>query len=1078
MGLVLQSLRHYWRLHVGFVASLAIACAVLVGGLMVGDSLREGLKLRNQQRLGPVDYQLATPGRWFGPELAERLAAHTEARLAPVFWVESAAKSADDRVAAAQLLGADKRLWELAGVEYAPSPGEVLLNKALASALRVDVGDSVIFRFERPDALPSASALRAGDGLASLRLKVAAVRGGDWPLELDLRSSGQLPMNAFVALEDLERSLGYIPLNGILADCDCEPGVLDEAMEQAWRLEDAQLEIREVAGLLEVRSERVLLEPDVAEAALGLSPLATAISSWFVDEASTETSRSGYFFVAAAQGPADARAASLSQGLGPKQIALSDVLAAELEAELGGSVHLRLPVLGPRKRIVYAEADFEVARVYPMGPDSVDPSWMPAIPGMEGAGSCAEWQTGLPVDFSRIRPSDENFWQRYGGSPKAFISLDAARELWSSPYGQLTAVRLPPGPTVEELETQLRRELSPSRFGLFFQPVGAQMAAADPVNDFGQLFLGFNFFLIGSALFLVSIFAGFAVDRRRSQLGLLAALGYTEARVRGYLLLELGLVSAFGCVLGLLGALGVAQLLLLGLAGVWSAAVGNLAFPLVLSTSSMAAGALTTWLVGLAAAWLGVRYVLACSPWRNLRGEGLAVEGISSGDAARFAWFGLLFINLGLGVALLSDAARGPMRALVFFGCGGLVLAGALLLVWAWLRRSITAPPATLYAVGAAGLKVRPKSSFAVISTVAIGVYLVGGIGGGTLQPDWDPGSRASGTGGFAWAARLSIPMQEDLGTVGGLEKYGLNDQFQVGQIVGLGVIEGDDASCMNLGSAQRPRLLGVNATDFERRGAFHFISPAAGSWGLLNDDFGEDVIPVVGDAATVHWGLHLDVGERLSFRDAQDRPMELLIVGVVDNWIFQGALVADKSALESYFPSIQEDRWLLVDGGPGAPEAGALLHQRLQDHGVLLQRPEHLLEGYLRVERTFMLIFGVMGGLGMLLAVAGVGALSYRRLLERRRDVALLSALGFSDDRVQSVALGEMLSLLGSGITCGTIATLVALAPNLVRAEWAPLSRFIIVLFAMLLVATSGLFLVSRASVGRGRGQALQREY
>jgi putative ABC transport system permease protein len=1076
--LVLQGLRHDGRLYLGLVASIAVACAVLVGGLAVGDSLREGLRLRTEQRLGPVDFELSTTGRWFGPELVDRLEEHTSARIAPVFSVESAAKSAADRVTAAQVLGVDQRLWEMAGMDGAPGPGEVLLNAALASALQVEVGDKVIFRFTPPDSLPVDSALRGGDGLASLRLKVAAIRGGAWPLDLDLLSSGQLPLNAFVNLTELEQSLGHIPVNRLLVDCDCGASELEAALEQAWRLEDAQLALREVSGLTELRSERVLLDPEVASAAMSLSSEATAIASWFVDEAKGEGGSSAYFFVAAAAGEADERAAALSRGLGAKEIALADVLATQLGAALGSQVQLRIPVLGPRQQVVYTTRDFKVARIFSLDAETVDSSWMPAIPGMEGASSCADWETGLPVDLSRIGPEDERLWRAHGGSPRAALALETARGLWSNPYGALSAVRLPASQPLEAVERALRDRLEPGQFGLFFRPVGAKMSAAsDPVNDFGQLFLGFNFFLIGASLFLVGVFAGFAVDRRRAQLGVLAAMGYSSGRLRSYLLLELGLLCALGCGLGLVGSVGVAQGLLYGLAGVWSQAVGQLAFPLTFSLNSMAGGAVMSWLVGVGAAWFGVRYALRSSPWRNLRGRGTALEGSTPRNTRGFTALGLVLIGLGLSVALLTEAGRGPSRALVFFGCGGLVLSGLLAWVWAWLRRSVTSPRTSLYAVGAAGLRVNPSTSFSVVAVMAFGVYLVGGVGGGTLQPAWDPSDPSSGTGGFDWVARLAIPVQQDLSVSSGLETYGLGAEFKEQQLIGLGVVDGDDASCKNLGSAQQPRLLGVEVEAFEDREAFHFLAPASGSWALLRGEHPEGVIPVVGDSATVYWGLHLSLGDRLDALDEYGRPVVFEIVGIVDNWMLQGALVADRVRLSEGFPSSRGDHWVLVDVDSGAAEAGALLHRRLADHGVLLQRPGDLLEGYLRVERTFMLIFGAMGGLGMLLAVAGVGALSYRRHVERRRAVALMSALGFTQSRLVALASGELLALIGFGVGCGGVASAVALIPAATQAHWAPLVQFCFVLLGIFGFLSLVLLLQARATGSPRPGAILGRE-
>jgi hypothetical protein len=38
--LVTKSIRHYWRTHLGVVAGAAVATAVLVGAMVIGDSVR------------------------------------------------------------------------------------------------------------------------------------------------------------------------------------------------------------------------------------------------------------------------------------------------------------------------------------------------------------------------------------------------------------------------------------------------------------------------------------------------------------------------------------------------------------------------------------------------------------------------------------------------------------------------------------------------------------------------------------------------------------------------------------------------------------------------------------------------------------------------------------------------------------------------------------------------------------------------------------------------------------------------------------------------------------------------------
>ena len=72
--LVLASLRHFRRTHAGVVAGSAIGAAVLVGALLVGDSVRSSLREQALARLGGVDVALVAGDRFLRPALADELA--------------------------------------------------------------------------------------------------------------------------------------------------------------------------------------------------------------------------------------------------------------------------------------------------------------------------------------------------------------------------------------------------------------------------------------------------------------------------------------------------------------------------------------------------------------------------------------------------------------------------------------------------------------------------------------------------------------------------------------------------------------------------------------------------------------------------------------------------------------------------------------------------------------------------------------------------------------------------------------------------------------------------------------------
>jgi len=93
--------------------------------------------------------------------------------------------------------------------------------------------------------------------------------------------------------------------------------------------------------------------------------------------------------------------------------------------------------------------------------------------------------------MARIRPADEQYWNRYRTTPKAFVRLARGRELWGTRFGSLTSIRVfPPSPAFAE---SLRTALDPAQAGLTVVPVRSQaLEAARGATDFGEYFVYFS----------------------------------------------------------------------------------------------------------------------------------------------------------------------------------------------------------------------------------------------------------------------------------------------------------------------------------------------------------------------------------------------------------------------------------------------------------------------------------------------------------------------------------------------------------------------------------------------------------
>ncbi len=125
--------------------------------------------------------------------------------------------------------------------------------------------------------------------------------------------------------------------------------------------------------------------------------------------------------------------------------------------------------------------------------------------------------------------------------------------------------------------------------------------------------------------------------------------------------------------------------------------------------------------------------------------------------------------------------------------------------------------------VGGLGLRSsarRRKRSLATIALLACGAFLIVAVGAFRLDANADAAKRSSGTGGFALLGESTLPVTYDLNGRAGRDFYGLNfPEMKNVSVVAFRVRDGDEASCLNLNRAQKPRLLGVDPEGLRKAG-------------------------------------------------------------------------------------------------------------------------------------------------------------------------------------------------------------------------------------------------------------------
>ena len=863
----------------------------------------------------------------------------------------------------------------------------------------------------------------------------------------------------------------------------------NEAVKKYWQLADAGLELRRLKhkDMLEIRSRRVFIEESITSTAIKTGDGSFGVLTYFVNELSSGDRKTPYSVVAAMGRPAESGGV-MPEDMKDDEILINQWLAGDLNVTEADEIELTYFVLGPMRALREEKATFRIRSILSMDNPAMDPNLMPDFPGLADAENCRDWDPGIPIDLDKIRKQDEDYWQQYRGTPKAFVTLRAGQKMWANRYGNLTMIRYP-APAKESSESiasSFLNNVSPASVGLFFQPVRSHgIKAGNQATDFGQLFLGLSMFLIIAALILMGLVFVFGIESRVEQIGMLLAVGFAPKLVRRLLFIEVGILTILGVVVGTAAGLVYTKVMIYGLVTLWRAAVSGSTIYFYAKPFTLLQGAIGAVLVSLFAIWLTLRKQVS-RPARELLAGGLerqfftdkrVLKGKIGLCVAAVAAIGAILL---LGVMGNADSAA---VAGVFFGAGALLLIAGLGLTHALLRIIASGWNNAMSSLAGLGLRNttrRSGRSLAVVGLLACGIFLVIAVGANRHSPLAQARKRDSGTGGFTLFGESSISILHDLNSRSGRQSMSLDDNVMEGvQIVQLRIHEGDDASCLNLNRAQMPQLLALQPNRLQERGSFTFTKTIESDngkidWDLLNENLGEDVVPAIGDDTTIKWALGKSVGEELDYVDEKGRKFRLRLVGALNSSILQGNLIISEDEFIKRFPSDDGYRLLLIDAPEERAETVAdVLSSRLRDFGLALTPTTQRLAEFNAVENTYLSIFQLLGGLGLILGSVGLGLVVLRNVLDRRGELAMLQAVGFDKSTLKRMIFYEHGGLLISGLSCGIVAALVAVSPSL-KSSGAHVPYFSLVL-TIAAIAVSGLVWIRIATAFALSGEMLE---
>jgi putative ABC transport system permease protein len=589
--LLTRSLSYYWRTNLAVAAGVAAATAVIVGAMLVGDSVRDSLRQMSLDRLGGVD--AAWVGRRFvrealPVELGQTLRtgeACTPAIVLPASLTRSAGQGVT-RAGGVTVYGVGAPLWTLLGEEApsAPTGNEVVLNRRTASQLGVAAGDEVSLIIEIPPSIPRDSLLGDRDEtVTELTLQVksiapdAATTG-----RFGLNPSQQLPLNAYVSLETLQQQLGLSEVLASKRNPDAKPArvnamflgggadsldpeeaeTLTDELARLSQLADLGLKLTpyESAGYFALESDQLILENALADAgaatAKELQARTSPVLVYLLNRLGTrpadgDTAARGYSMYSVAAGidfatdppfgpfefvtggPPTGEAAGSDT-----PVVLNDWLAADLASTgreslpVGATFPVRYHVVGDRGELPEDELTFRVSGVVKLAGVAAERGFTPQVAGVTDVESYSDWREPFPLDHDAITDRDDEFWKLHRATPKVFLRLEDAQRLWQSRYGKLTSLRIAP-PAGMTLDAAMQE---------FAQRLLARLTP-DETGLIVQAVKAQGLQAASGTTDFTGLFAGFSlflIAAAMLLIGLLFRLG-VDRRVR-----ELGLLAAVG----------------------------------------------------------------------------------------------------------------------------------------------------------------------------------------------------------------------------------------------------------------------------------------------------------------------------------------------------------------------------------------------------------------------------------------------------------------------------------------------------------------------------------------------------
>jgi putative ABC transport system permease protein len=1119
------------RLTALTVAGLIVGSAMVTGSLAVGDSMKNGVIEQVYANLGAVDEAVHSNGLFnetvFDDVSASPpVAAMTDA-LAPLLILGgSVRRGATGPVeSSVNIVGYDGRFtafgtFALAGGgSFSGELGrsEAIVNQELADALGASAGTVLRITTRSPE-FSVESIYSNLTQQVSIDVSVFAIAKDSGLGRFSLASGGTIARNVFLNLSYLQEAIGAPSnINTIVVSNtgDVRDGLkpsgdvtarLQTAVDEAVGFEDLRFHIV-TSSYIRIENENVFFDEiyfDAVDTMVGSvagMENVSALTSYFVNNISFGGNSIPYSTVTGLNPHADYAFGAFTDnitkspiigGIQDNEIIITNYTAARLGAGVGDTVSLNYSVYTSTFAQVYRTATFTVKHVVDMAGKANDPDIMPPFPGIKGKASCADWNpTWVSGDKMRSEMTyeDLNYWLLYGGTPKAYITLTEAEQLWANDLGNITTIKVR-GTNLPQLASDIGSRLNSTILGgdagISVLPVKANgIESAEGVQLLTETFLSFGVVVMISGIILAVALVGMVMEGRRREIGVLKTLGMKRGQVTRTFAFEAFFVSVISAAIGILVGLLIAFLCIFLTNTFWSNIVEGTTVTLYFTLDTVVVGFVAGFLVSFisftlsarqtSGRLLGATFQMPRSQKRTRRlstsfvilgGTMMAGSARSPLDAptqsaiavagAALMLFSLPFVTANrrwraymmpvvslllivtaviFSYAVASGSESVPF--LLYFVSGFAVIAALVSLLFVSLRRIGSGLSRILAAMGAntGTLRVaflsparRAGRTTLAISLFAIVIFTYLGLSVNIQGQQANVDNMVMRQGaGYDVMGESSISVRFNLGNQTDRINNGFTNFPANSSVVQFLTYGQIGGSCSNLKKNLPPRLIGANES-FMRDSLLRFQAPAGGgqsTWDVLETIEADGAIPAIGDSNTIVWILGKGVGDRITMTDERGNEVQMVIVGITENSIFPGSVFISEDNINRLYPTTAEYRLFLFKT-PDPPAMVSYLESKMQAYGMDGTLVEDLARSNLSVEWSYMGLFQALLLLGLLVGIFGLAVSSARAVEERKAEIGTMRAIGFGRSMVMNSLLLESVYIASLGAVIGIVAGLL----------------------------------------------------